>query len=306
LLASGFVATSGTQKRRAQHAAPLRTGQRLDDSTDLLYYGARYYDPALRRWVQADTIVPNPQNPQALNRYSYVLNNPLRYTDPTGHWTFETEPDEDPLFVPPYQGRPGQRRQYPTHQPTTAEVIAVATSPFWGGAVTLGGVALAEAAGPIVLTKGFLARGTVGGGAGIAGDVWSYWLTHGTLEGYDWERALGVFVPNFLGGGALGEMYPYLANPYQRVLAASATNTTVASAQRMLVGDPLSAGKLAFDAAIGTVSGLGGEVFSNVLNKRTKWSGTLVESLSAFVTHSNIFSSLVQGIGHLTSSLSFP
>jgi hypothetical protein len=29
-----------------------------------------------------------PQNPQALNRYSYVLNNPLRYTDPSGYWTF--------------------------------------------------------------------------------------------------------------------------------------------------------------------------------------------------------------------------
>jgi len=29
-----------------------------------------------------------PANPQALNRYSYVQNNPLRYTDPTGHWTF--------------------------------------------------------------------------------------------------------------------------------------------------------------------------------------------------------------------------
>jgi len=61
------------------------TGQRLDESTGLMYYGARFYDPALGRFVQADTIVPNPGNPQALNRYSYVYNNPLRYTDPTGH-----------------------------------------------------------------------------------------------------------------------------------------------------------------------------------------------------------------------------
>ena len=35
--------------------------------------------------MQSDTIVPQPGNPQALNRYSYVLNNPLRYTDPSGH-----------------------------------------------------------------------------------------------------------------------------------------------------------------------------------------------------------------------------
>ncbi|MGQ9585168.1 MAG: RHS repeat-associated core domain-containing protein [Anaerolineae bacterium] len=71
--------TSGTQKTEFNF-----TGQRLDGSTDLLYYGARYYDPVLRRWVQPDTVVPDPGNPQALNRYAYVLNNPLRYTHPTG------------------------------------------------------------------------------------------------------------------------------------------------------------------------------------------------------------------------------
>jgi hypothetical protein len=39
----------------------------------------------LGRFVQPDTIVPNPGDPQALNRYSYALNNSLKYTDPTGH-----------------------------------------------------------------------------------------------------------------------------------------------------------------------------------------------------------------------------
>jgi hypothetical protein len=51
----------------------------------LLYYGARYYDSALGRFIQADTIVPQAGNPQSLNRYAYVLNNPVRYTDPSGH-----------------------------------------------------------------------------------------------------------------------------------------------------------------------------------------------------------------------------
>ena len=37
------------------------------------------------RFLSADTIVPNPSNPQSLNRFSYVRNNPLKYTDPTGH-----------------------------------------------------------------------------------------------------------------------------------------------------------------------------------------------------------------------------
>ncbi len=60
----------------------------------LYFYKARYYDPALGRWTQPDTVVPNPGNPQDLNRFSYVRNSPLRYTDPTGHWIFEKEPDD--------------------------------------------------------------------------------------------------------------------------------------------------------------------------------------------------------------------
>jgi hypothetical protein len=50
-----------------------------------MYYGARYYDSYLNRWTQPDTIVPDPLDPQSLNRYSYVLNNPIRYADPSGH-----------------------------------------------------------------------------------------------------------------------------------------------------------------------------------------------------------------------------
>ncbi|MEI2692534.1 MAG: RHS repeat-associated core domain-containing protein [Anaerolineae bacterium] len=60
------------------------TGQREDATIGLYFYNARYLDPQLGRFTQPDTIVPAPGNPQALNRYSYVLNNPLRYTDPTG------------------------------------------------------------------------------------------------------------------------------------------------------------------------------------------------------------------------------
>ena len=62
------------------------TGQREEAALGSLYdYGARYYSPSLGRFLSADTIVPSPGNPQSLNRYSYVLNNALKYTDPTGH-----------------------------------------------------------------------------------------------------------------------------------------------------------------------------------------------------------------------------
>ena len=61
------------------------TGQRLDAGTGLYYYGARYYDATIGRFISADTLVQDFTNPQTLNRYSYVLNNPLRYVDPSGN-----------------------------------------------------------------------------------------------------------------------------------------------------------------------------------------------------------------------------
>ena len=60
------------------------TGQREEDFR-WYDYGTRFYSPGLGRFVSADTFVPDPGNPQSLNGYAYVLNNPLRYTDPTGH-----------------------------------------------------------------------------------------------------------------------------------------------------------------------------------------------------------------------------
>lgn len=61
------------------------TGQRLD-ATGLYYYNARYYDPTIGRFISPDTVVQDLSNPQTLNRYSYCINNPLKYTDPSGNY----------------------------------------------------------------------------------------------------------------------------------------------------------------------------------------------------------------------------
>jgi RHS repeat-associated protein len=61
------------------------TGQRNQSTIGLYDYRARFYDPLVGRFVSADTIVPSPGDPQALNRYSYANNNPLVYVDPSGH-----------------------------------------------------------------------------------------------------------------------------------------------------------------------------------------------------------------------------
>ena len=66
----------GTVRSGSGNALPTGytfTGQ-LDTGVGLMVYSARLYDAALARFIQPDTIVPEPGNPQALNRYSYVLN----------------------------------------------------------------------------------------------------------------------------------------------------------------------------------------------------------------------------------------
>lgn len=60
------------------------TGHEHDVDTGLINMNARLYDPRLGRFMTPDPVTPDLTNPQALNRYSYVLNNPLRYDDPTG------------------------------------------------------------------------------------------------------------------------------------------------------------------------------------------------------------------------------
>jgi RHS repeat-associated protein len=60
------------------------TGYRLDPETGLEYDHARYYNPSLGRFMSADPFAGNVGNPQSMNRYPYVVNNPLRFTDPTG------------------------------------------------------------------------------------------------------------------------------------------------------------------------------------------------------------------------------
>lgn len=64
------------------------TGKELDDKTGLYYYGARYYNPLIGRFITPDFVVEAAVNPQMLNRYSYCGNNPVNISDPSGHFWF--------------------------------------------------------------------------------------------------------------------------------------------------------------------------------------------------------------------------
>jgi len=61
------------------------TGHEHFDQVGIIHMNGRIYDPSIGRFLQADPLIQDPYNTQSLNRYSYVMNNPLSYTDPSGY-----------------------------------------------------------------------------------------------------------------------------------------------------------------------------------------------------------------------------
>jgi RHS repeat-associated protein len=61
------------------------TGEEELSVSGLVHLNGRVYDPLLARFTSADTITENPLSTQGWNRYSYVGNDPLAFTDPSGH-----------------------------------------------------------------------------------------------------------------------------------------------------------------------------------------------------------------------------
>jgi RHS repeat-associated protein len=76
-----ILSSSGNPYKFTSKERDLESG--LDD------FGARYYSSAIGRFLTPDEAPPNLFDPQSLNLYSYVLNNPLRYVDPDGHFASE-------------------------------------------------------------------------------------------------------------------------------------------------------------------------------------------------------------------------
>jgi RHS repeat-associated protein len=75
------------------------TGQEQIPDVGLVNMNGRVYDPVLGRFLSPDPNVQDLSDTQSYNRYSYVLNNPLRYTDPTGFfWSQVKSTVESPMF----------------------------------------------------------------------------------------------------------------------------------------------------------------------------------------------------------------
>ncbi|WP_224282162.1 SpvB/TcaC N-terminal domain-containing protein [Streptomyces sp. LS1784] len=90
------------EERTGQADTPYQfTGKELDSETGLNYHGARYYNPRTQLWASTDPALPKYLDqdlaggitqPRNLAAYTYVHNNPVKLTDPTGESPWEKQP----------------------------------------------------------------------------------------------------------------------------------------------------------------------------------------------------------------------
>lgn len=86
MAAAGTLADYRDPSDTTSHLSRRFQGREIDASVPDFYdFGARVYRSDYGRFLSADTVVPDPGASQSWNRYAFVRNNPLRYTDPSGH-----------------------------------------------------------------------------------------------------------------------------------------------------------------------------------------------------------------------------
>ena len=122
------------------------TGHEQLDSVGLAHMNGRVYDPLLGRFLSADPHIQSPANPQSLNRYTYVNNNPLSYTDPSGYF-FKKLFKKVKKFVKKYW------------KPIVAVALAAVTGGLAFSAIAPSGMCWA----PSVILKASIAAGAAGG-----------------------------------------------------------------------------------------------------------------------------------------------
>ena len=77
--------SSPTSSKITKETLKGYTGHEQYYDLELINMGGRMYDPTISRFLSIDPLISMPYNSQRYNRYSYVMNNPLKYTDPTGY-----------------------------------------------------------------------------------------------------------------------------------------------------------------------------------------------------------------------------
>jgi RHS repeat-associated protein len=231
LMATDATGTVVQQQRYTPFGAPRDTGMSLDSylgrdrdaETGLLLLGARYYAASIGRFISPDWFVlENPQRaariPQTFNLYSYAINNPLLFKDPSGMWFVLA------LIIVAAVGF------------AVGFIYGLATGQSFGHSLLTGlETGLLAAAG---FTLGYAAGAGLGAGAAYVGIGWfpsagtlgaigaASGALNGTLSGmrgiYDWTSPSGYAA--FLGDSTWGLLGTSLGNVVQLINIAIGAN----------------------------------------------------------------------------------
>jgi RHS repeat-associated protein len=202
------------------------TGHEMLDEVGLIHMNGRIYDPATGRMMQADPIIQNPFDPQNFNRYSYVLNNPLSFTDPSGYsaWTKFRDRVVKPIVIAVIAYYTGQwaSNAFLNSAAAAADAAAVGSGEFF----TASTISSAQIGGSGI-TYGTAASAIGGAASGFAA---------GGLQGGNIQSAInGAF-----SGGLSGGINGYFGNSYS--LNRVALETVAGGVNSMIRGGSFSAG----------------------------------------------------------------
>jgi RHS repeat-associated protein len=189
------------------------TGHQMIDNVGLIHMNGRVYDPEVGRFLSADVIVQEPYNPQSLNRYAYVMNNPMSSVDPSGYKAVRLSQ---------------WWRKNKGHVRTLVSIaVAIYMPAAWGVIGVEGAAATALSAGfaDIVATGGLVDPESIAVSmfsAGVANPalhrlretagVTTWVVGHGTLGGLRSDLTGEKFATGFVTGGLNAALSPVVAS----------------------------------------------------------------------------------------------
>ena len=181
------------------------TGHEMLQEFNLINMNGRVYDPQICRFLSPDNYVQEPVNSQSFNRYSYCLNNPLKYNDPSGElFTI------DDIFICAFMS--GAINWAMNGGQLNAKGLAffgIGTGSFVAGSLV--GAGISSALYTSSLGSGFISGAAIGLGSGFAGGFTSG-LGNSLVSGCSFSSSLSNAFSSGLQSGILGAIIGGLAD----------------------------------------------------------------------------------------------
>ena len=234
----------------------------------LINMNARLYDPALCRFLSPDPVLQDPANTQNFNRYSYCLNNPLRYTDESGEVFGVDDAVAVILCAAILSGSVNLAATWKRCEGFWEHLTSFFVGVSAGAAVAATGGAAAAAGGGIMATAGIVGTGVVSGAAtGATNDILAQ--TGKNFEGIgdiDWNQvAINAAASGVAGGVSSGVGLAMAGSSFSININGNIFRSPVLSSY--VVGSFSSAaGHIAGGTTAGLLSGYSlGDAFENSL-----------------------------------------